>query len=31
MEDGGLGILIIMIWVIIYMVGLYKIHSEKKK
>ena len=29
MEDGGLGILIILVWTSIYLVGLSRIHANK--
>ena len=29
MENGGLGILIIVVWTVIYLVGLGRIHANK--
>ena len=31
MTDGGLGIIIILVWLVIYMVGLNLIHKDKIK
>ena len=31
MTDGGLGIIIVLVWLVIYMVGLNLIHKDKTK
>ena len=31
MTDGGLGIIIVLVWLVVYMVGLNLIHKDKTK
>ena len=31
MTDGGLGIIIVLVWIVVYMVGLNLIHKDKKE
>ena len=31
MKDGSLGIIIVLVWLVVYMVGLHLIHKDKTK